>query len=46
MKNVIIVILIFLFVFAFMRIATSTYENLKRKQNSQVLQIVNTEILT
>ena len=45
MKNVIIVILILLLVFAFIRIVTSTYENLKREQNSQVLPIANTEFL-
>lgn len=37
MKKIIIILLIFLLAFAFIRIATSTYENIKRRNNTQVM---------
>ena len=37
MKKIILVVLIFLLAFAFIRITTSTYENIKRRNNTQVM---------
>ncbi len=46
MKKVLIVILVLLFVFAFIRITTSTYENIKRRNNAQVTPLSEYSIMT
>ena len=39
MKKMLIVLLVLLFMLTFIRIATSTYENIKRRNNEQMLPI-------
>ncbi len=45
MKKILIVILVLLFVFAFIRITTSTYENINRKYNAQVMTMSEYSIM-
>lgn len=44
MKKLLIVILIVLFVFAVIRIATSTYENIKRGQTPQAILMISNNL--
>ena len=45
MRRILAIILVLLFVFAFIRIATSTYENKKRRDDSQIFSGYNKGIL-
>ncbi len=46
MKKILTVILILLFAFAFIRIASSTYENKKRRNNTHALPTYEHSIIT
>lgn len=46
MKKILITALVLLFAFAFIRITTSTFENIKRKNNEQVISAPEHEIKT
>ncbi len=46
MKKILITILILLLVFALIRITTSTYENIKRRNNAHVMPVSEYRIMT
>ena len=46
MKKILISILILIFLFAFIRITTSTYENIKRRNNAQAMPVTEFSIIT
>ncbi len=43
MKKILIVVFVLLFMFAVIRITASTYENIKRKNNAQVMSMFQCE---
>ena len=46
MKKILITILILIVVFALIRITTSTYENIKRRNNAQAMPVPDFSIIT